>query len=116
MSYYNSFIECYNAWQILALNSEQASDVVGIGSGWKPQKLQGDLSYYDYTTMTSQKVASWYSSYSPKIYISYTDVDEMTNDNTKFREFIFANKTAIRFRITGTTGERLNSPSGSPLY
>lgn len=107
MAIYNSYIECENAWRTLGLNSEQSNEIFDISKGWNPQQVFGDLSYHSNIFGTTYKRASWYRNFSPRIYISIEDIDDMTNNNT-YREFVFKNQTAIRFRVTGSMGSRLD--------
>lgn len=107
MAIYNSYIECENAWRTLGLNDEQANEIFDASKGWNPQQVFGDLSYHSNIFGTTYKKASWYRNFSPRIYVSIEDIDDMTNNNT-YREFVFQNQTAIRFQITGVYGGRLN--------
>ena len=108
MSYYNSFIETFNAYRLLGLSEEQTDDVINIKEGWDPQYLICDLSYEDHILGASTSRSSWYSRYSPMILITKDMIDEMTADVSIYHQFVFKNNTAIQFRITGTPGNRLN--------
>lgn len=107
MAIYNSYIECQNAWRLLGLNGEQSNDIFDISKGWNPQQVFSDLSYHSNIFGTTSKRASWYRNFSPRIYVSLEDIDDMTNNNT-YREFVFKNQTAIRFKVTGVMGDRLD--------
>ena len=107
MAIYNSYIECQNAWRLLGLNDEQSNEIFDISKGWNPQQLFSDLSYHSNVFGTTYKRASWYRNFSPRIYVSLEDIDDMTNNNT-YREFVFKNQTAIRFQVTGVYGSRLD--------
>lgn len=107
MSYYNSFIETYNAYRLLGLSDEQTDTIINIDLGWNPQRLDCDLSYEDYILGYTFSRSSWAGEYSPMIQITKDMIDDMTANNT-FHQFIFKNNTAICFRITGTPGNRLN--------
>lgn len=108
MSYYNSFIETYNAYRLLGLSEEQTDDVLNINEGWNPQYLDCDLSYEDYILGYSFSKSSWAAKYSPMIQITRAMIDEMSADASIYHQFVFKNNTAIQFRITGTPGNRLN--------
>ena len=107
MSYYNSFIETYNAYRLLGLSDEQTDTIINIDLGWNPQRLDCDLSYEDYILGYTFSRSSWAGEYSPMIEITKDMIDDMTANNT-FHQFIFKNNTAICFRITGTPGNRLS--------
>ena len=107
MAIYNSYIECENAWRLLGLNDVQSNEIFDISKGWNPQQVFGDLSYHSNVFGTTYKRASWYRGFSPRIYVSTEDIDDMTNNNT-YREFVFKNQTAIRFQITGVYGSGLD--------
>lgn len=108
MAYYNSFIECWNAWQLLALAPEdkQTSDVIDLPK-WRPPLITFDWSdptYGRYTTITQP--------FYPSIRITKDMVDEMTAtfniDFSNFVQFVFKNDTALRFYITGASGGRID--------
>lgn len=108
MSYYNSFIETYNAYRLLGLSDEQTDDVINIKDGWNPQYLDCDISYEDYILGYSFSKSSWAAKYSPMIQITRAMIDEMNADPTIYHKFVFKNNTAIQFRITGGPGSRLS--------
>lgn len=108
MAYYNSFIECWNAWQLLALAPEdkQTSAVIDLPK-WRPPLITFDWAdptyHVRYTTITEP--------FYPSIRITKEMVDEMTaewNEKTKYVQFVFKNDTALRFYITGASGEQIN--------
>lgn len=107
MSYYNSFIETYNAYRLLGLSDEQTDDVLNIKEGWNPQYLDCDLSFEDYILGYSFSKSSWASKYSPMIQITKEMIDEMSADASIYHQFVFKNNTAIQFRVVGTPGNRL---------
>lgn len=108
MAVYNSYIECQNAWRLLGLASEQCNDVIDYDKGWNPEYLFTDLSYSNIIFGYRTKKASWSNNYSPRIEITKELIDIMTNDAGKYLEFDFVNNSSVRFRITGTPGNRLN--------
>ena len=108
MSYYNSFIETYNAYRLLGLSEEQTDTVINIDEGWNPQYLDCDLSYKDYILGYTFAKSSWAAKYSPMIQVTKDMIDEMSADVSIYHQFVFKNNTAIQFRITGTPGNRLN--------
>lgn len=108
MSYYNSFIETYNAYRLLGLSEEQTDDVINIKEGWNPQFLDCDLSYEDYILGYTFSKSSWAAKYSPMIQITKEMIDEMSADASVYHQFVFKNNTAIQFRIVGTPGNRLD--------
>lgn len=107
MSYYNSFIETYNAYRLLGLSEDQTDDVINIKEGWNPQYLDCDLSYKDFILGYTFSRSSWAAEYSPMIQITRAMIDEMNADASIYHQFIFKNNTAIRFRIVGAPGNRL---------
>ncbi len=109
MAIYNSFIECWNAWQLLALApaDKQTSNVIDLPK-WRPPLITFDwadpITHGRYTTITQP--------FYPSIRITREMVDEMTatfnTDKTNYVQFVFKNETALRFYITGASGERIN--------
>lgn len=107
MAYYNSFIECWNAWQLLALAPEdkQTSEIIDLPK-WRPPLITFDFRdpiLGRYTTITQP--------FYPSIRITKEMVDEMTAEwavKTKYVQFVFKNDTALRFYVTGVTGGRIN--------
>lgn len=108
MAYYNSFIECWNAWQLLALAPEdkQTSDVIDLPK-WRPPLITYDfrapiLGRYTYITQP----------FYPSIRITKEMVDDMTTtfnvDNSNYVQFVFKNETALRFYIIGSSGGQLS--------
>lgn len=107
MSVYNSFIECWNAWQLLYLApaDKQTSDVIDLPK-WRPPLITFDWAnpvYGRYTEITEP--------FYPSIRITKEMVDEMTAtfniDNSNYVEFVFNNETSLRFFITGSSGGRI---------
>lgn len=106
MSYYNSFIETYNAYRLLGLGEEQTDDVINIKEGWNPQFLDCDLSYEDYILGYVFSRTSWFKKYSPMIQVTREMIDDSTANNT-WHSFNFVNNTALQWMVTGTPGNRL---------
>ena len=100
MSYYNSYIECQNAWRLLGLSETQHDELINFDKGWNPEFIQGDLSYHSSIFNTTYRRASWGTTYSPMINVTKDDIDRMVNDASAYMEYDFVNNTAIRFRIT----------------
>lgn len=107
MSYYNSFIETYNAFRLLGLSEEQTDEVINIKEGWNPQFLDCDLSYEDYIYGYTFSKSSWFKKYSPMIQVTREMIDDSTANNT-WHSFNFVNNTAFMWQVTGTPGNRLN--------
>lgn len=108
MAIYNSFIECWNAWQLLALAPEdkQTSEIIDLPK-WRPPLITfdwADPSYGRYTFIT----APFY----PSIHITKEMVDDMTatwqTENQSYVQFVFKNESALRFIITGVSGGRID--------
>lgn len=104
MAYYNSFIECWNAWQLLALAPEdkQTSAVIDLPK-WRPPLIT-----YDRTKPVIGKYTTITEPFYPSIRITREMVDEMTAtfnvDYSNYVQFVFKNDTALRFYITGASG------------
>lgn len=107
MSYYNSFIETYNAYRLLGLSEEQLDDVINYDLGWNPQKLDCDLSYEDFMLGYFLTRSVWSPNYSPMIQVTLEMIDDSTQNGT-VHSFCFKNNTAIQWKVTGTPGNRLN--------
>lgn len=108
MAIYNSFIECWNAWQLLALAPEdkQTSKVIDLPK-WRPPLITFDwsvpiLGRYTYIT----------EPFYPSIRITKEMVDDMNatwqTENQAYVQFVFKNETALRFIILGGTGGKLS--------
>ena len=108
MAYYNSFIECWNAWQLLALAPEdkQTSEVIDLPK-WRPPLIT-----FDWAAPTLGRYTYITQPFYPSIRITKAMVDEMTAtfnvDNSNYVQFVFKNDTALRFYITGASGGRIN--------
>ena len=108
MAYYNSFIECWNAWQLLALAPEdkQTSDVIDLPK-WRPPLIT-----FDWAAPTLGRYTYITEPFYPSIRITKEMVDDMTAhwmiDYTSYVQFVFKNETALRFYITGASGGQLD--------
>lgn len=107
MAYYNSFIECWNAWQLLALAPEdkQTSNVIDLPK-WRPPLIT-----FDWNAPTLGRYTYITAPFYPSIRITKEMVDEMTAewaDKTKYVQFVFKNETALRFFILGASGGQIN--------
>ena len=107
MSYYNSFIECLNAWQLLALApaDKQTSDVIDLPK-WRPPLIT-----FDWNAPTLGRYTYITQPFYPSIRITKEMVDDMfatwNTDKSSFVQFVFKNDTALRFYIIGATGGQL---------
>lgn len=107
MSYYNSFIECWNAWQLLALAPEdkQTSEVIDLPK-WRPPLIT-----FDWNAPTLGRYTYITAPFYPSIRITKEMVDAMSatwgGDYSSFVQFVFKNETALRFYIIGGTGGQL---------
>ena len=108
MAIYNSFIECWNAWQLLALAPEdkQTSNVIDLPK-WRPPLIT-----YDFRAPLVGKYTYITAPFYPSIRITKEMVDDMTAtfnvDNSNYVQFVFKNDTALRFYITGGAGVNLS--------
>lgn len=108
MAYYNSFIECWNAWQLLALAPEdkQTSNVIDLPK-WRPPLIT-----YDFKAPLFGKYTYITAPFYPSIRITKEMVDDMSatwnTENRTFVQFVFKNETALRFFIIGATGGNLS--------
>lgn len=108
MAIYNSFIECWNAWQLLALApaDKQTSNVIDLPK-WRPPLIT-----FDWSAPTLGRYTYINEPFYPSIRITREMVDDMTAtfnvDFSNFVQFVFKNETALRFYITGSTGSRID--------
>ena len=108
MAIYNSFIECWSAWQLLALApaDKQTSNVIDLPK-WRPPLIT-----FDWNAPTFGRYTYITAPFYPSIRITKEMVDDMNatwnTDNRTFVQFVFKNETALRFFIIGATGEQLN--------
>lgn len=108
MAYYNSFIECWNAWQLLALAApdKQTSEVIDLPK-WQPPLIT-----FDWSAPTWGRYTYITAPFYPSIRITKDMVDDMNvtwgTDNPSFVQFVFKNETALRFYIIGATGGQLD--------
>lgn len=108
MAYYNSFIECWNAWQLLALAQEdkQTSEVIDLPK-WRPPLIT-----FDWNAPTLGRYTYITAPFYPSIRITKEMVDDMTAtfnvDNSNYVQFVFKNETALRFFIIGGAGGQLS--------
>lgn len=108
MAYYNSFIECWNAWQLLALAPEdkQTNEVIDLPK-WRPPLIT-----FDWAAPTLGRYTYITAPFYPSIRITKEMVDDMnatwSTDNRTFVQFVFKNESALRFYIIGASGGRLS--------
>lgn len=108
MAYYNSFIECWNAWQLLALAEadKQTSEVIDLPK-WRPPLIT-----FDFRAPTLGRYTYITEPFYPSIRITKELVDEMNatwgSENPSYVQFVFKNDTALRFYITGASGGRID--------
>ena len=104
MAIYNSFIECWNAWQLLALApaDKQTSNVIDLPK-WRPPLIT-----FDWSAPTLGRYTYITAPFYPSIRITKEMVDDMNatwgTDNQTYVQFVFKNETALRFYIIGATG------------
>lgn len=105
----NSFIEAWNAFQLLALAEpdKQTCDVIDLPK-WIPPLVTLDWNSPEWGGRFSEVTAGFY----PSIRITRDYVDRMTltfgDTYENFAEFVFANNTSLRFYITGSHSTQLN--------
>lgn len=120
MSYYNTFLETYNAFQCFGLLPEdkQTSTFQNFNYGWAPAVINEDLRFFDIIFGYSLRRFYFVDNKIgfPWIPINKEMVDVMTtavNDygvynQDAYVEFIFQNYSSLRICVTGTPGNRLS--------